>query len=172
LAACAADSLTVLHRDHVARAAGAAWARTAVAVLDAEPDLPILVDHWWTAGRLAYYLGYREGSGFFRGADDRARMAPGNVPAGSRLRYLAWYPEPGRLPPGFVVLDDAVLARVARADSTSAGPFFPGEVPAYCYHPPATWRLLRRLGGWRIYLDSPAVAAAGAAARAAPVPGR
>jgi 4-amino-4-deoxy-L-arabinose transferase-like glycosyltransferase len=150
-----ADSLYVLRRDHVRRALAGAQIRAVVALLSSEPDLPVFIDHWRTAHRLTYYFGFREGSNFYLGVDDRARMVRGAGADSSRLRYLAWYPVPDSLPPGLIVLDDAVLDAVARADSTSSGPFFAGEVPAYGYRPPASWRLLRRIGSWRIYLNPP-----------------
>jgi hypothetical protein len=151
-----ADSLYVLRRDRAPLALAGAQTRAAVALLSSEPALPVFLDHWRTASRLAYYFGFREGSSFYVGADDRARMVRGEGADRSRLSYLSWYPDPDRLPPGFIVLDDAVMDAVARADSTSTGPFFAGEVPAYAYGPPASWRLLRRIGTWRIYRNPPA----------------
>jgi hypothetical protein len=150
-----ADSLFVLRRDRLQRVQAGAQTRAVVALLSSEPELPVFIDHWRTAHRLTYYFDFREGSSFYLGVDDRARMVRGAGAGSSRLRYLSWYPVPDSLPPGFIVLDDAVLDAVARADSTSSGPFFAGEVPAYGYRPPASWRLLRRIGTWSIYLNPP-----------------
>jgi hypothetical protein len=150
-----ADSLYVLRRDRVQRVLAGAQTRAVVALLSSEPGLPVFIDHWRTAHRLTYYFGFREGSSFYLGVDDRARMVRGAGADSSRLRYLSWYPVPDSLPPGFIVLDDAVLDAVARADSTSSGPFFAGEVPAYGYRPPSSWRLLRRIGAVRVYLNPP-----------------
>ena len=150
-----ADALYVLRRDRAPLALAGAQTRAAAVLLSSEPALPVFVDHWRTACRLAYYLGFQGGSSFYLGADDHARMLRGPGTEGSRLRYLSWYPVADSLPPGFIVLDDAVLDAVARADSTSTGPFFAGEVPAYAGRPPVSWRLLRRIGAWRIYLNPP-----------------
>jgi len=159
-----ADSLYVLRRDHRLRARAVADTRAVVARLSSEPALPVFLDHWRTASRLAYYFGFREGSSVYLGAEDRVRMMRRRDGASSRLGYLCWYPSADRLPPGLVVLDGAVLAAVARADSSSGGPFFPREVPAYAWHPPASWHLLESAGSWRIYRNEPPVPAADAPA--------
>lgn len=151
-----ADSLYVLRRDRAPLALAGAQTRAAAALLSSDPAMPVFLDHWRTACRLAYYLDFRGGSSFYLGAEDRARMVRGTGADVSRLRYLSWYPDADSLPPGFIVLDDAVLDAVSKADSTSTGPFFAGEVPAYASPPPASWRLLRRIGPWRIYLNPPA----------------
>jgi 4-amino-4-deoxy-L-arabinose transferase-like glycosyltransferase len=155
LLAALANSLYVLRREHAQRAAAKARTEAVTALLSSQPTLPIFIDHWRTACRLAYYFGFREGSGFYRGADDRARMARAAAPINSRFRYLSWYPAANRLPSGFVVLDDTVLAAVAGADSTSRGPFFAGEVPGYCYRPPASWHRLQRIGTWTVFENRP-----------------
>ena len=151
LLAVAADSLFILHRDRVLHGLQSRQTRAVVALLSAEPGQPILVDHWRTASRLAYFFDFREGADLYVGADDRRRMRRDVDPDHGRFQYLCWYPESERLPAGLVVLEDSVLSDASRADSTSAGPFFPGEIPAYAYHPPASWHLIRRIGNWRIY---------------------
>jgi 4-amino-4-deoxy-L-arabinose transferase-like glycosyltransferase len=156
LLAGVADSLFVLRRDRVLYGWQSRQTRAVVALLSAEPDLPILVDHWRTASRLAYFFDFREGADLYVGADDRLRMRRDVDADRGRFQYLCWYRESGRLPAGLVVLEDSVLADASRADSTSTGPFFVGEIPAYAYHPPASWRLVRRLGTWRIYRTPPA----------------
>jgi hypothetical protein len=149
------DALYVLRRDRAPLALAGTQTRAAADLLSSRPELPVFIDHWRTACRLAYYLGFRGGSSFYIGADDHARMVRSAGAAGSRLRYLSWYPLADSLPPGFIVLDDAVLNAVSRADSTSTGPYFAGEVPDYANRPPASWLLLRRIGSWRIYLNPP-----------------
>jgi 4-amino-4-deoxy-L-arabinose transferase-like glycosyltransferase len=154
------DALFVLRRDHDEIRGVARQTRSVVALLSAEPRLPIVVDHWRTASRLAYSFDYREGSNVYVGANDRLRIRRREDSGLGRFQYLAWYRNPSRLPESFVVLEDSVLALAARADSNSTGPFFVGEVPAYAYTPPPSWQLVRRIGTWRVYRTPPARAAA------------
>jgi hypothetical protein len=119
-------------------------------VVQNRPGIPVLCDHWRTGYRLAYYLGFAEGADFYRGGDDRKRMARPGAFGNSRLGYLAWYPDSALVPSSLIVLDDASLEMVHKADGS--GPtYYPGEIPAYAYSPPRSWRLLDQADGFRVY---------------------
>jgi len=133
-------------RDASARTARAFHA--ACAVLRSQPELPVLFDHWRTAFRFAYYLGFREGADLYRGGVDEERMARRD--GGGRLGYLAWYPDSTQVPDALIVLDRLALDEVGRGDG-SDGPYVAGQVPAYAHHPPGSWRLLAEHGTFRIY---------------------
>jgi 4-amino-4-deoxy-L-arabinose transferase-like glycosyltransferase len=121
-----------------------------VRVIAREPALPVLFDHWRTGHRFSYYLGFRDGADFYRGGDDRKRMGQIGSFGGSRLGYLCWYPDPARLPHALIVLDDDALKRVRTADPF-VGTYVRGEIPAYAYTPPATWKPLGTFGTFRIF---------------------
>jgi 4-amino-4-deoxy-L-arabinose transferase-like glycosyltransferase len=124
--------------------------RSVVAVLRQSPDVPVLFDHWRTGYRFSYYLDFKEGADLYRGGDDRRRMGhPGSF-GSSRLGYLSWYPDSTQVPRALIVLDDEALDEVSRARAGN-GTYAPGDIPAYAYHPPDSWRLLGRWGGFRVY---------------------
>jgi 4-amino-4-deoxy-L-arabinose transferase-like glycosyltransferase len=124
--------------------------QSVVRVIDREPTLPILFDHWRTGHRFSYYLGFREGADLYRGGDDRKRMGQAGSFGGSRLGYLSWYPDPARVPHALIVLDDAALEQVRTADPV-VGTYVRGEIPAYAYAPPATWKPLGTFGSFRVF---------------------
>ncbi|MCA9728047.1 MAG: glycosyltransferase family 39 protein [Candidatus Eisenbacteria bacterium] len=146
----AAGSWIVVDRE---RALGAWRARAfgdVVAVLEAEPDRPVLFDHWRTRYRFSYYFGFREGADFYRGGTDADRIRrPGGF-GGSRLGYLAWYPRADLLPPCFVVLDDDVSRQIEAGDSIT-GTYRSGDVPAYASPPPPGWQRIGRYGTFEVY---------------------
>ena len=124
--------------------------QSVIRVMARRPALPVLFDHWRTGHRFSYYLGFREGADFYRGGDDGVRMGrPGSF-GGSRLGYLSWYPDPAQVPHAIIVLDDDALGRVRSADSL-VGTYVRGEIPAYAYAPPATWRPLGAFGTFRVF---------------------
>lgn len=146
---CLASVLVV--RDQRAIAAGRVEAFEDVArVVRAWPELPVLCDHWRTGYRLAYYLDFEEGADFYRGGDDSRRMASLGAFGDSRLGYLVWFPAAELLPRSLVVLDDEALA-ASRAGNDVTQTYRPQEIPGYAHDPPASWRLLGRFGGFRVY---------------------
>ncbi len=124
--------------------------QSVVRVLDREPALPVLFDHWRTGHRFSYYLGFRDGADFYRGGDDRLRMGQIGAFGGSRLGYLSWYPDSAQVPHALIVLDDDALERVRTADPF-VGTYVRGEIPAYAYAPPATWKPLGTFGTFRVF---------------------
>jgi hypothetical protein len=154
--AVSGDSLFVLHRNRVRRSAAGGQKEAAVTLLRVRPEAPIVVGDWLTACRLAYYFGFEEGSDFYHGADDGTRMGhPGDF-GDSRIHYLAWYQRTEDVPAGFIVLDEAAPASVRSADAAVPdGSNRAGEIPAYGSHPPDSWKLVRRLGSWRLFLNQP-----------------
>jgi 4-amino-4-deoxy-L-arabinose transferase-like glycosyltransferase len=124
--------------------------RSLARAIESRPGLPVLFDHWRTGFRASYYLGFREGADFYRGGDDHQRMGRPGQFGNSRLGYLCWYPDTTAVPASLIVLEDEALERVKTADE--AGPtFYPGEIPEYAYHPPASWKLLDRFGSIRLF---------------------
>jgi 4-amino-4-deoxy-L-arabinose transferase-like glycosyltransferase len=124
--------------------------QSVVRVLARRPALPVLFDHWRTGHRFSYYLGFRDGADLYRGGDDRKRMGRIGCFRGSRLGYLCWYPDPARVPHAIIVLDDDALERV-RTAGPSVGTYVRGEIPAYAYAPPATWKPLGTFGTFRVF---------------------
>ena len=124
--------------------------QSVIRVMARAPALPVLFDHWRTGHRFSYYLGFRDGADFYRGGDDRGRMGHAGSFGGSRLGYLCWYPDPARVPHALIVLDDDALEQVRTADPL-VGTYVRGEIPAYAFAPPATWRPLGRFGTFRVF---------------------
>jgi 4-amino-4-deoxy-L-arabinose transferase-like glycosyltransferase len=118
------------------------------------PHTPILLDHWRSAIRLAYYLDFTEGSHYYEGADDATRMQQNRMPSGSRFGYLDWYPDASQIPEALVLLDDRVLA--SYRTSVSRGlTYRSGEIPDFAFQPPDYWDLILAHGGFRLYLVEP-----------------
>ena len=69
---------------------------------------------------------------------------------GSRLGYLSWYPDSARVPHALIVLDDDALERVRTADPF-VGTYVQGDIPAYAYVPPASWKPLGTFGTFRVF---------------------
>lgn len=124
--------------------------QSVIRVIEEEPNLPILCDHWRTGYRLSYYLSFREGADFYRGGDDRGRTGQVGSFGRSRLGYLGWYPDSTLVPLAFIVLDDDALRQAQAADS-AGGTYERAEIPAFAYAPPLAWKLLGRFGGFRVY---------------------
>ncbi len=124
--------------------------QSVVRVIEREPSLPVLFDHWRTGHRFSYYGGFRDGADLYRGGDDRKRMGQPGSFGDSRLGYLGWYPDPARIPHALIVLDDDALERVRTADRF-VGTYIRGDIPAYAYAPPATWRPLGTFGTFRVF---------------------
>jgi len=124
--------------------------QSVVRVIARKPALPVLFDHWRTGHRFSYYRGFCDGADFYRGGDDRKRMGQIGSFGGSRLGYLSWYPDPARVPHALIVLDDEALERVRTADPF-VGTYIRGEIPAYAYAPPATWKSLGTFGTFRVF---------------------
>jgi 4-amino-4-deoxy-L-arabinose transferase-like glycosyltransferase len=68
-------------------------------------DLPLFVDHWRTAIRLAPHVRFFGGRGFYFGGLDADRMSPGNYDSAGRLWYLEPDSSPEHAPSGLVLLD-------------------------------------------------------------------
>ncbi len=143
----------------------------AVALLRADPERPVLCDHWRTGLALSYYFRFEEGSQFYRDAADSLRIGQPGRFGDSRLGYLAWYAAPTRVPDAFAVLDDGVLTMARRAGSPPAR-YLGVVMPAYAFDPPGSWRLVYRRDRLRIYRTGPPAAAlpdSGAVLEAAPL---
>ena len=127
--------------------------RSVVAITRSEEGIPVLIDHWRTAIRLSYYLGFKEGSQFYIGADETQRMKRTRVFENSRLGYLKWYENPDDLPGAFIVLEDDILASAdeAVASDPSRSTFPAKDIPAYCHNVPASWQFLGRFGSLRVF---------------------
>ena len=69
---------------------------------------------------------------------------------GSRLGYLSWYPDSAQIPHALIVLDDDALERVRTADPF-VGTYVQGEIPAYAYAPPVTWKPRGTFGTFRVF---------------------
>jgi len=148
------NSLLIV-RDH-RRQGRAAYSQyqAVVRLIRSRPDLPVLFDHWRTCYRFSYYLDFREGADFYRGADDRARVKHPGAFGTSRLGYLAWYPDSSSVPPAWIVLDQDALRQVEASRSASAT-YAPGEIPSYAHHPPRTWVPVGQYGALRVYRSAP-----------------
>ncbi len=148
-----ANSVWVTRGFRAANAPVAASFETAAGVLKTDMTVPVLFDHWRTSIRFGYYLGFKEGSHLYEGADESLRMLKGPATAGTRLGYLKWYKNAADLPDAFVVLEDGILAeaeRVSASDPTRSA--FPAkDIPAYVHNLPGSWRLLGRFGTLRVY---------------------
>ena len=124
--------------------------QSVIRVMERRPALPVLFDHWRTGHRFSYYLGFRDGADFYRGGDDRKRMGRIGSFGGSRLGYLSWYPDSAQIPHALIVLDDDALERVRTADPF-VGTYVQGEIPAYAYAPPVTWKPRGTFGTFRVF---------------------
>ncbi|UCF78370.1 MAG: glycosyltransferase family 39 protein [Candidatus Eiseniibacteriota bacterium] len=127
--------------------------RSVVEILGRQEELPILTDHWRTAIRLSYYMGFREGSHFYVGADESKRMERTEALKNSRLGYLKWYEDAQEVPEAFVVLEDEILALAEKAavSDPSRSTYPAKDIPAYCHNPPDSWQLVRRSGSLRVF---------------------
>lgn len=130
---------------------GQSFVQTAT-LIEAWPELPVYFDHWRTGYRVAYYLGFQEGSDFYRGADDSVRMGEPGSFGDSRLGYLKWFPEEAALPRCLVVLHEEALQKAAREDDVTQT-YRASEIPAYAYEPPADWELLGNFDQFRVYMN-------------------
>jgi hypothetical protein len=152
-----ANSLWIMKTHRNAHAPMATDFENVVRVLRTDSRIPVLFDHWRTSIRFGYYLGFKEGSHLYEGADESQRMKKGPAVAGTRLGYLKWYENPGDLPDAFVVLDDGILAEAKRVSSNDAARSkYPAkDIPYYAEDPPKSWELLGRFGTFRVFRTRP-----------------
>lgn len=146
----AAGSFLIVRGDRQAGLRNAAAFRDVVRLVRAEPGLPVLFDHWRTGFRFSYYLGFEEGASFYRGGTDADRMGEPGSFGDSRLGYLAWYPDPARLPEAIVVLDRTLLDAVAH-HRPGLPSYRPGEIPPYAFSVPGDWRRIGDYGPFRVF---------------------
>jgi 4-amino-4-deoxy-L-arabinose transferase-like glycosyltransferase len=125
---------------------------TVEAFLRRTPSLPIFFDHWRTGLAFSYYFEFEQGANFYHGAEDNRRIGQPGSFGRSRFGFLPWFRDPARIPRGFIVLDDEVLALARKAGSPPA-PYLGVVVPAYCFKPPAGWTPVLRAGRLRVFLN-------------------
>jgi len=132
--------------------------QAAASIVRSDGSSPVLIDHWRTAIRLAYYLDFKEGSHLYEDADETRRMKRGAIRESTRLGYLKWYENPVQLPDAFVVLEDDILAEAEKVSvSDPARSKYPAkDIPSYCHNPPQSWELLGRFGTLRVFRTGPA----------------
>jgi 4-amino-4-deoxy-L-arabinose transferase-like glycosyltransferase len=132
--------------------------QAAASMVRSDGSIPVLIDHWRTAIRLAYYLDFKEGSHLYEDADETRRMKKGAIRESTRLGYLKWYENPVQLPDAFVVLEDGILAEAENVSvSDPARSKYPAkDIPSYCHNPPQSWELLGKFGTLRVFRTGPA----------------
>ena len=123
---------------------------SAALVLEEEPSLPILFDHWRTGIAFAYYFDYREGAQFYRNAADSLRIGRPGAFGDSRFGYLPWYERAQEVPEALVVLDDQVWS-LAGEDGDLAGSYLGVQLPMFAAAPPADWQLVHSGSRIRVY---------------------
>jgi len=147
------NSLWIMKTHRVAHTAVADSFQAAASVVKTDAAVPVLFDHWRTSIRFGYYLGFKDGSHLYEGADETKRMLKGPTTAGTRLGYLKWYEDAADLPDAFVVLEDGIMAEAVRvsASDPSRSAFPAKDIPAYAQNPPDAWNLLGRFGTLRVF---------------------
>lgn len=147
-------STLVLNRH---QAPGRVWydsSHDVVAVADEHAELPVLVDHWRTTIRLAYFMEYDEGADFYWGIDATEYVREPGAFGDSRLGYAAWYEDVRSVPDALLVVDETNLL-AAREESGDDGYYAGLTIPWYCFDPPASWELLKASGDLRVYRTAP-----------------
>jgi len=151
LALTSAMSVRVISRAGSFEAARADAYREICGELRAEPEQVVVVDHWRTTIRLAYYLGFEEGARSYEGAEDQLRMDPEHQPPESRFRYLSWYDSPEQIPPqALVIVDQEVLADSALLTDAERT-FRESDIPSWAWPPSEHWDSLVDSAGLHLY---------------------
>jgi len=148
-----ANSVWVTRGFRAANVPVAAAFKGAAGVFGSDTSVPVLFDHWRTSIRFGYYLGFKEGSHLYEGADESRRMLKGPATAGTRLGYLKWYKDPGSIPAAFVVLEDGIIeaVRKASANDPTRSQFPAKDIPYYAENPPQSWELVGQFGSLRVF---------------------